>query len=90
MEIAQLLAVTAQQVQKYERGQNRLPVDKLYRLKQFYDVPYEIFFQGLQGKEKPLNLSARREFAIHKKLMAIRDSALKQKIEKIMAILTEG
>ena len=47
-ELGHSLNVTFQQVQKYENGQNRLPVEKLYVLKHLYDVPYEYFFVGLE------------------------------------------
>lgn len=43
-DIAERLGVSYQQVQKYERGTNRLPIDKLYILKHLYRVPYERFF----------------------------------------------
>lgn len=45
-EIAILLGVSFQQVQKYEAGKNRLPVEKLFILKHFYDLPYEEFFMS--------------------------------------------
>lgn len=48
-EIAAVLGVTFQQVQKYETGMNRLPIEKLYLLKHMYDVPYEYFFVGLES-----------------------------------------
>jgi DNA-binding transcriptional regulator YiaG len=47
--IGKRLDVTFQQIQKYEAGQNRLPMEKLYLLKHLYDVPYEYFFIGLEG-----------------------------------------
>jgi transcriptional regulator with XRE-family HTH domain len=43
------LDVTFQQIQKYESGQNRLPMEKLYVLKHIYNVPYDYFFVGLEG-----------------------------------------
>ncbi len=45
-EIAHVLNVSFQQIQKYETGKNRLPVEKLYALKHFYDVPFEMFFDS--------------------------------------------
>ncbi|MCB1651973.1 MAG: helix-turn-helix transcriptional regulator [Alphaproteobacteria bacterium] len=47
--LAGILNVSFQQVQKYEKGRNRLPVEKLYMLKNYYDVPYETFFAGLDS-----------------------------------------
>ncbi len=49
MRIGTILNVSFQQVQKYERGINRLPVEKLYILKHFYDVPYGNFFKGMES-----------------------------------------
>jgi len=46
-QIAAELGTSFQQVQKYEKGQNRIPVEKLYRLKFFLNVPYSSFFDGL-------------------------------------------
>jgi transcriptional regulator with XRE-family HTH domain len=44
-EIADLLGVSFQQIQKYEKGQNRLPADRIFILKIFYAVPYAEFFR---------------------------------------------
>ena len=48
--LGELLGVTFQQVQKYENGANRLPVEKLYRLHRHFRVPCEYFFAGLPWK----------------------------------------
>lgn len=48
-ELATILDLTFQQVQKYESGANRLPIERLFFLKHFYDVPYERFFEGLSA-----------------------------------------
>ncbi len=49
VDLAKILGVTFQQVQKYERGTNRLPVDKLHRAKEELNVPYDFFFKGMEG-----------------------------------------
>lgn len=41
------LGVTFQQVQKYERGSNRVGASRLWRLAQVLDVPISFFFDGL-------------------------------------------
>ncbi len=43
------LELTFQQVQKYEKGTNRVSASKLYRLAQILDVPISFFFDALQG-----------------------------------------
>jgi transcriptional regulator with XRE-family HTH domain len=42
------LGLTFQQVQKYERGANRISAGTLYRLAQILDVPISFFFDGIE------------------------------------------
>jgi transcriptional regulator with XRE-family HTH domain len=44
------LGVTFQQVQKYERGTNRVGASRLWRLSQVLDVPISYFFEGLTNE----------------------------------------
>tara|TARA_R110002096_G_scaffold57687_5_gene146130 strand:+ start:4813 stop:5154 length:342 start_codon:yes stop_codon:yes gene_type:complete len=41
------LGVTFQQVQKYERGANRVGASRLYRLSRVLEVPIQFFFEDL-------------------------------------------
>ncbi|MFB9372687.1 helix-turn-helix domain-containing protein [Algimonas porphyrae] len=41
------LGVTFQQVQKYERGTNRVGASRLWRLSQVLEVPVSYFFEGM-------------------------------------------
>ncbi|PHR60770.1 MAG: transcriptional regulator [Robiginitomaculum sp.] len=41
------LGVTFQQVQKYERGTNRVGASRLWRMAQVLDVPVSFFYDGL-------------------------------------------
>lgn len=41
------LGVTFQQVQKYERGANRVGASRLYRLSRVLEVPVQFFFEDL-------------------------------------------
>jgi transcriptional regulator with XRE-family HTH domain len=43
------LGVTFQQVQKYERGANRIGASRLYRVSKVLQVPVGFFFEGLDG-----------------------------------------
>ncbi|WP_445376435.1 helix-turn-helix domain-containing protein [Niveispirillum fermenti] len=49
-DLAKALGITFQQVQKYERGSNRVSVGKLYRLADILDVPMMFFFDGLDAE----------------------------------------
>ena len=45
--LAQAFGVSFQQVQKYERGANRISASRLHLLTQILDVPITYFFDGL-------------------------------------------
>ena len=49
--LAQALGLTFQQVQKYERGSNRVSASKLYATAKVLDVPVHYFFDGLSDSE---------------------------------------
>ncbi len=46
------LGVTFQQVQKYERGSNRVGASRLWKISQVLDVPISFFFDGLSDNYK--------------------------------------
>ncbi len=45
--LAEILGVTFQQVQKYERGVNRIAASRLYDLSAALNIPVSKFFEGL-------------------------------------------
>ncbi|MDE1147953.1 MAG: helix-turn-helix transcriptional regulator [Azospirillaceae bacterium] len=47
-DLARALGITFQQVQKYERGSNRVSVGKLFRLAEILDVPLTFFFDDVE------------------------------------------
>ena len=49
-QLADSLGLTFQQVQKYERGANRVSASKLYETACFLKVPMQYFFDGLDGE----------------------------------------
>ena len=49
--LGELLGLTFQQVQKYERGANRIGSSRLFELGQILDVPVSFFFEGLSGEQ---------------------------------------
>ena len=46
-QLADLLGLTFQQVQKYERGSNRIASSRLFQLSQILDVRMPYFFEGI-------------------------------------------
>lgn len=87
-EIAKILNVSFQQIQKYETGQNRLPIDKLLHLKHFYAVSFQTFFYGLIPHKDAEHRNKRFQH-IHTQFLAIRDQNLKHRIYKIIEVMME-
>jgi len=48
--LADLLGVTFQQVQKYEKGVNRIAASRLFDISAALDMPIDRFFEGLSGR----------------------------------------
>ena len=46
--LAQVLGVAFQQVQKYERGLNRISASRLFQISRALDVPVGFFFEGIE------------------------------------------
>ena len=53
-EVANALGVTFQQVQKYERGTNRVGASRLFDLSRILSVPVQYFFEGLNNQLTPI------------------------------------
>ena len=53
-EVANALGVTFQQVQKYERGTNRVGASRLFDLSRILSVPVQYFFEGLKNQPTPI------------------------------------
>ena len=69
--LGKVLNLTFQQVQKYERGSNKISADKLWRVAQYYHVDLEYFFQDLDPNvmQTPgASDAAKRERAPHERL----------------------
>jgi transcriptional regulator with XRE-family HTH domain len=50
-ELGGKIGVTFQQLQKYEKGANRIGASRLYQLAQILNVPPGFFFEGLPGSK---------------------------------------
>jgi len=62
-ELADAIGVAFQQVQKYEKGVNRVGSGRLYRIADTLKIPVTYFFDGLAGPKKVAgNISGGLEF----------------------------
>jgi len=63
--LAEALGLTFQQVQKYERGANRVSASKLYEIARFLSSPIPYFFEGLSDPSASDGGGVRDEGAEH-------------------------
>ena len=101
--LAEGLSLTFQQVQKYERGANRVSASKLYEVSKVLKAPVAYFFEGYGEGDTPegFNESASEKF-VHEFLMStegvelaeafprIRSAKQRRKILELVRALSEG
>ncbi len=65
--LGEYLGLTFQQIQKYEKGANRISASKLWTISHLFDVPIEWFFYGLrelrQGQEDVMTKAEAHQLA---------------------------
>jgi transcriptional regulator with XRE-family HTH domain len=59
--LGEMLGITFQQVQKYEKGSNRISASRLYYAAKILGVPVQAFFEDLPGVEGESGLSESNE-----------------------------
>ena len=59
--LGELLGITFQQVQKYEKGANRISASRLYFAAKILAIPVEFFFEELPGAEEHGGMGEQRE-----------------------------
>ena len=62
--LADGLGITFQQLQKYEKGHNRIACGRLYACAQLLKVQPEYFFEGLEGSENGTEDDTRSDEAL--------------------------
>jgi transcriptional regulator with XRE-family HTH domain len=85
-ELASALNLTFQQVQKYERGTNRVSVSKLYAAALALRIPVAYFFEGYcAGAESPGFEESRSEQLVNAFLMSSEGIELAEAFPRIRA-----
>ncbi len=86
--VAERLGLTFQQLQKYERGHNRISASKLYELANIFDVPVSYFYEGMEaGKGAPSRdetLTKRETLELVRAYYSISDPAVRDRIRGVI------
>jgi transcriptional regulator with XRE-family HTH domain len=83
-ELGKKLGITFQQIQKYEKGANRISAGRLYRAAQILDVPVSFFFEGL-----PSANGRRGKGALPEYLTELMGTSLGQRLVEGLGSITE-
>ena len=82
-QLSNILGITHQQVQKYETGRNRLPLEKLLLIKEHFNISYDILFE-----DSHIDQSNHDYQSLIHQLENMKDKKLRQKIVNIIQILS--
>jgi transcriptional regulator with XRE-family HTH domain len=97
--LAEAVGLRFQQIQKYEKGQNRIGAGRLFRLAKALRVPLDYFFEDLpevdaaelETARLPLTfLNTQEGHELAANFMRIRDSATRRKLIELVRSLAEA
>jgi len=92
-ELGNALDLTFQQVQKYEKGTNRISASKLHKMAEVLDVPISFFFDGVEGAKRDsdsgdLDMMSRAEtINLVRAYYSIDDDAVRRKVIELLRTL---
>ncbi len=102
--LGESLGLTFQQVQKYEKGANRIGASRLYQIAHVLGVPVEFFYDGIQvegqfenegmAEGEPANfdldmLSTSEGIQLNSAFFAIRDPKVRKRVLELVKALGE-
>lgn len=97
-ELGNRIGVTFQQVQKYERGSNRVSASKLVEIARALDVDVKLFFDGLEEEvgnndnqpASPTFVSSRQGLLLNAAFFAIADERIRENILRLVQTIASG
>jgi transcriptional regulator with XRE-family HTH domain len=99
-DLAKALGITFQQVQKYEKGANRVSASRLQQISLFLEVPVPFFFEGLPVRSEKTDqagyahhvaefLSTSEGIALIKAFMALKRLELRRSVVRFVEDLAK-
>ena len=93
-ELGKALGLTYRQIQKYERGTNRISASRLYHLSLIFGVPMSDFFEGLEDKpsrRSPDNVMLKTEtLKFVRAYDRIRDPKVRDAVRRMTIAMAKG
>ena len=89
--LGEAVGVTFQQIQKYEKGSNRVSASKLADIAKFLNISVASFFEGsgLEGKDTTVLPYSREALKIAEAFDAISDPRVKTQLRQLTKILAD-
>lgn len=102
--MGEMLGLTFQQVQKYEKGVNRIGAGRLYQIADILSVPISYFYEGFEGLEEKAGaandvtatrpvmefLSSGEGLQLTLAFMRIKDGKVRKRVIDLIKSLAEG
>ena len=102
--MGEMLGLTFQQVQKYEKGVNRIGAGRLYQIADILSVPVSYFYEGFAGEGEKANvanddtatrpvmefLSSGEGLQLTLAFMRIKDGKVRKRVIDLIKSLAEG
>lgn len=104
--LGQTVGLTFQQIQKYEKGANRIGASRLYQFATILDVPPAWFFEGLEGQPvearngnllaaatpdiAPLAAFSREDIELLRAFQAVTNPLLRRRVADLVRAMAEG
>jgi transcriptional regulator with XRE-family HTH domain len=86
-ELGKELRVSFQQIQKYERGSNRISAGQLQEFARILEVPLTSFFADGETEPGPHALQSREVLELVRDYLEIRDERVRQQILRLIGTL---
>ncbi len=95
------LGITFQQIQKYEKGTNRIGASRLQQISEVLAVPVSYFFEDAQGEALPAGFSEKKNdyvadflatsegLQLTKSFMKVRDPKVRRRIVDLVSSIAE-
>lgn len=89
-QLGERLGISFQQVQKYEKGTNRIGSSRLWDMCNILDVPVSFYFEGLSEKTPEDEKISRRALQLAKELDLIEDDEVKTNFLHLLKAYNTG